>query len=197
MSILFENPAAGAAQFGELGGAATYLALAIAMAAIAWHLARQPQQLAWLGLALPIIVAPLAAATVTRIVQVTDPWLGYHTLTGIWYVCGLAAALLLTWRTWKGEVTRWCQSLRWVAALMPLAVLVLLFRGYEGDPSSPELDDRVAVGDLRALDRDGIDGAFAMVCARVDLGGSVGRVGVLGRTRSAVALSIRCWTVSF
>ena len=138
LSILFENPAASAAQFGELGGTVTYLAMAVAMASIAWHLARQPQQLAWLGLAFPIIVAPLAAATVTRFVPVTDPWLGYHTLTGIWYASGLAAALLLTWRTWKDAVTDWCQPLRWVAALMPPAVLVLLFRGYADDPLSPD-----------------------------------------------------------
>ena len=137
LAILFKNPAAGAVQFGELGGAATYLALAVALAAIAWHLARQPQQLIWLGLILPIVVAPLASATVTRFVPVVDPWLGYHTLTGIWYGCGLAAALLLTRRTWRGAQSDWNLALRWVAALMPLAVLVLLFRGYDVDPSSP------------------------------------------------------------
>lgn len=136
-SILFQEPAATAVEFGQLGGAATYLALAVALAAIAWHLAQQPRQLVWLGWVLPVLVAPLAAATVTRLGTSTDPWLGYHTLTGIWFGWGLTGALWLTWRTWQGAPSDWSNPNRWVAALMPLAVLVLLFRGFDGDPSSP------------------------------------------------------------
>ena len=92
LAIVFENPAAGSAEFGRLG--------TLAHVRGGWHrglgyrVARRggmSESRAAAAIGLPVALAPILAATAGS-AAVMQPWLGYHVLTGVWLGIALAAA---------------------------------------------------------------------------------------------------------
>ncbi len=136
LAIVFENPAAGAAEFGDLGHWLTYVAAALAAIGIAWHVWRDVGVRTAATIGLPVALAPILAATAGN-AALTHPWLGYHIVTGIWLGIGCAAAACAAWRSLEEDRAGWEASVRAGAAILAAAVFVLAVRGCLSDPARP------------------------------------------------------------
>ena len=136
LAIVFENPAAGSAEFGDLGYWLTYVAAGLAALGIAWHAWRDVGARAAAAIGLPVALAPILAATAGS-AAVTHPWLGYHVVTGVWLGIALVAAAWVAWRSFEGDRAGWVAPVRAGAALLASAVFVLAVRGCLSDPARP------------------------------------------------------------
>jgi len=107
-----------------LGRWPSYLAVGLAVAAVAWFTHRDARYLAGLAVGAPVVLAPIVAASICP-ATVARPCDGYQLLISIWLGIGLSAAVAVCWQRLLGQDQPWLAVVRRASAALGLAVFVL------------------------------------------------------------------------
>ncbi len=133
LGALLVSPSGDLPELGLLGRWPSHAAAALWAACVAWGVRGDARRLAASAVGLPVVWAPLAAATACTFAPAL-PWVGYHVVTGVWLAVGLGAACCAWWGGPVVSRPRWISVYRASGALLGLAVFVLAIRGSASDP---------------------------------------------------------------